>query len=84
MTLAVARLERANELFEEAEELLNKSKYKSANNRAFFAIEKCMKALLAVKNKDAKTHNGCLKQFNIHFIKEGNDGFNTAGYKKLS
>ena len=40
--LAKARIERAKELLDEAEELLEAGKYKSANNRAFYAIEKSM------------------------------------------
>ena len=51
--LAKARIERAKELLDEAEELLEAGKYKSANNRAFYAIEKSMKALLAKQCIDA-------------------------------
>lgn len=47
--LAKARIERAKELLEEAKILLESGKYKSANNRAFYSIEKSMKALLASK-----------------------------------
>jgi uncharacterized protein (UPF0332 family) len=45
--LAIARMERSRELLEESEELLSKGKYKSANNRAFYSIEKAIKSLLA-------------------------------------
>ena len=62
--LAKARIERAADLVEEAEELLNQGRYKSANNRAFYAIEKSLRAMLSVKGIDAGSHNGTLRQFN--------------------
>lgn len=40
MALALARLDRAKELYREANELVKMDSYKSANNRAFYAIEK--------------------------------------------
>lgn len=48
--LALVRLDRAKELYFEAKELVSMDCYKSANNRAFYAIEKCIKALLATKH----------------------------------
>ena len=56
--LARARIERVKELLDEVEELLVKEKYKSANNRAFYSIEKSIKALLSIKCVDADSHNG--------------------------
>ena len=46
MILAKLRFDRAKELLEESKELLEKGAFKSANNRAFYAIEKSIKALL--------------------------------------
>ena len=46
MILAKLRFDRAKELLEEERELLEKGSFKSANNRAFYAIEKSIKALL--------------------------------------
>lgn len=66
--LAKVRLDRAVELLQESQELLKKESYKSANNRAFYAIEKNIKALLAIAGIEAQTHNDSLKQFNFHFI----------------
>jgi uncharacterized protein (UPF0332 family) len=82
--LAAVRMERAEELLDEAEELLGKGRYKSANNRAYYSIEKAMKALLAMKEITADTHNGCLSQFNIHYIKSGEGDFKRGDYKKLA
>ena len=47
--LAKVRMERAEELLTESKLLLEKEAYKSANNRAFYAIEKVLKGLLASK-----------------------------------
>ena len=60
VSLAVVRMERAKELYYEAKELVNMDFYKSANNRAFYAIEKCIKALLATRQMDVETHNGAI------------------------
>ena len=71
--LASVRMERAIELVDEAKELLQNERYKSANNRAFYAMEKTMKA-----------HNGCLRQFNVHYIKERVGGFEPGDYKRIA
>lgn len=82
--LAIVRLERTEELLEEAKVLLDNDSYKSANNRAFYCVEKCLKALLATKRVQAQTHNGCLKQFNLLFIHQGDGMFTTADYSIVS
>ena len=82
--LASVRMERAIELVDEAKELLQNERYKSANNRAFYAMEKTMKALLAIKEIDADSHNGCLRQFNVHYIKERVGGFEPGDYKRIA
>ena len=43
--LAKVRTERAEELLSEAKSLLEGGAYKSANNRAYYAIEKSLNAL---------------------------------------
>lgn len=73
--LARVRYERAIELAKEAEELLDDEHYKSANNRAFYAAEKAIKAALAAKGKDAESHNGVIKTFNMEFIHNPSDFF---------
>ena len=82
--LAKVRLERAQELLSEAIELLERNAYKSANNRAFYAIEKSIKALLALKQIDVITHNGALKQFNFLYIFKGNGTFTTDDYQMIA
>ena len=83
-SLAVIRMERARELLGEAQELLEKNSYKSANNRAFYAIEKCVKALLATEQVEVLTHNGAMKMFNMKFIHSGDGSFVTEDYQKIA
>ncbi len=82
--LAKVRLERAKELLEEAIGLLERESYKSANNRAFYAMEKSIKALLAMAQMEATTHNGGLKQFNYCFIYNGDGTFTSEDYQKIA
>ena len=84
MALAKVRMERAKELINEAKELLDKEAYKSANNRAFYAIEKSVKALLATEQVEVTTHNGGLKQFNFIFIFKGDGTFTPDDYQKIA
>ena len=43
-----------------------------------------MKALLAKRRIDADSHNGCLRQFNVHFVKDEVGGFGADDYKKVA
>lgn len=81
--LVKVRIERARELLEESEELLDRGAYKSANNRAFYAIEKAIKALLASVQTDAETHNGAVKLFNYHFVHQGDGSYDANDYKMI-
>lgn len=84
LALAKVRMERAKELLIESKELLEKESYKSANNRAFYAIEKSVKALLATEQIEVTTHNGGIKQFNFLFIFKGDGTFTTEDYQKIA
>lgn len=84
LVLAKVRMERAKELLAESKELLDRESYKSANNRAFYAIEKSIKALLATKQVEVTTHNGGLKQFNFLFIFKGDGTFTPEDYQKIA
>ncbi len=84
-SLVSVRVDRAKELYSEAVKLVNMDCYKSANNRAFYAIEKCIKALLATHQMDVETHNGAVSQFNLLFIhQEGNTAFTKSDYQKIA
>ena len=74
--LVKLRLESSRELYNDACNLYEQGSYKSANNRAYYSMEKALKALLAIKGKDANTHNGILQLFNRYFIYEDNTEFN--------
>lgn len=80
-SLAKVRMERAKKLLQEAKDLLEKDSYKYANNRAYYAIEKSLNALLATVKMDVSTHNGCLKQFNYQFIHNGDGTFSRGDYQ---
>lgn len=82
--LSLVRLTRAKELYIEAKELVKMDSYKSANNRAFYAIEKCIKALLATRQMDVETHNGAVSQFNLLFIHRENSSFTKDDYQKIA
>ena len=82
--LAKVRLVRTKELLNDAKNLLQQESYKSANNRAFYAIEKGIKALLAVEQIEVPTHNGGLKQFNFTFIYKGDGTFTAEDYQKAA
>lgn len=69
--LANIRIERAEELLQEAKSLLENGSYKSANNRAYYSFEKSIKAILAIKEVDAKTHSGVLHLFNEKYVHNG-------------
>ncbi len=84
LALAKVRMERAKELLIESKDLLEKESYKSANNRAFYAIEKSVKALLATEQIEVTTHNGGIKQFNFLFIFKGDGTFTTEDYQKIA
>ena len=60
--------------------IIGENSYKSANNRAFYAIEKCVKALLATEQVEVLTHNGAMKMFNIKFIHSGDGNFTAEDY----
>ena len=83
-SLVAVRLDRAKELYYEAKELVSMDCYKSANNRAFYAIEKCIKALLATRKMDVETHNGAVSQFNLLFIHQENTIFSKNDYQKIA
>ena len=84
VSLAEVRLSRAKELLKEAQYLLEKESFKSANNRAFYAIEKSIRALLALERIETMTHNGNLKQFNYLYIYKGDGTFTPEDYKMIA
>ena len=69
--LALYRLLTAKENLEEAEILLRESKYKGANNRAYYAIFHAVNAAHAVNGKGSKSHREAIGNFNQLYVKTG-------------
>lgn len=84
LELVKLRMERAKELLDEAEKLLDNEAYKSANNRAYYAIEKAINALLIYKKIEVKTHNGAMKMFNVEYVRTENACFTDEDYRVVS
>lgn len=81
--LAAVRYDKARELLTDAESLLERDSYTSANNRAFYAAEKAIKAVLASVGKDAGSHNGMIRIFNQEFIHKSDGYFTHEDLQKL-
>lgn len=81
INLAKSRIERAKELLDDAKILLEKDSYASANNRAYYALEKACTALLASEKIPTKSHRGIISQFNQYFVSNDNTPFDAEDYK---
>lgn len=62
------RLERAKETLKTAKVIFDIKDYKSANNRAYYAIFYAIRAVLALERKDFKRHKDVIAYFNQHYI----------------
>lgn len=82
--LVKLRLERAEELVEEAKKLLQDNSFKSANNRAYYAMEKAINALLIDKRIETKTYTGAMKMFNVEYVRTENAFFSNEDYRLVS
>jgi len=69
--LAKYRLERAKEILIESKDNFMQKHYKLSANRSYYAMFSATKALLALKELDARTHAGVILLFNQHFVKNG-------------
>lgn len=67
--LSKLRIERAKEYLKEAEFNLKNKFYRTAVNRAYYAVFYAMKSLLALEKAFPKTHEGVKMLFNLRFIK---------------
>ena len=66
--LSLHRLEQAKEDLEAAKLLYQKKYYKSANNRAYYAIFHSMRAVLALEGVDFKRHKDVQAYFNKNYV----------------
>ena len=67
-SLSLHRLEQAKEDLEAAKLLYEKEYYKSANNRAYYAIFHSMRAVLALEGVDFKKHKDVQAYFNKNYV----------------
>ena len=65
------RLERADEAFEEAKLLAEKSKWNTAVNRLYYCCFYAVTALLAKEDMSSSKHTGIRSLFNLHYVKTG-------------
>lgn len=69
LSYAKYRLERAKEDLSDAKLLYKNKSYKSANNRAYYAIFHAIRAVLALEKTDFKKHKDVQAYFNQHYVK---------------
>ena len=67
--LSIHRLQQAKENIEEAEILFKMNKFKGANNRAYYSIFHCIKAVLALEPIDFKRHKDIIAYFNKNYVR---------------
>ena len=69
--ISKARFDHAKECLQDAELLLAGESYRSAANRAYYAIFHAMRAVLELDGVDMKHHSGIISEFRKRYIKTG-------------
>ena len=69
--ISKARFDHAKECLQDAKLLLAGESYRSAANRAYYAIFHAMRAVLALDGVDMKHHSGIISEFRKRYIKAG-------------
>ena len=69
LSFARYRLERPKEDFKAAELLYKNDSFLAANNRAYYAIFRAIRAVLALERVDFKRHKDVIGYFNHHYVK---------------
>jgi len=64
-------LERANEAKEAAKLLFDNGFLKDAVSKLYYSLLYAIRALLLTKGLEPKSHEGALRLFGLHFVKEG-------------
>ena len=70
-TLATYRLEQADESLKSTQILIEHGQYRSAVNRAYYAMFYGVLALLAVSDNQTSKHSGVISLFDRDFVKTG-------------
>lgn len=71
LNFAKYRLETAKSDLEDAKLLYDNKRYKSANNRAYYAIFHAIRAVLALERVDFKKHKDVQSYFNKNYVHTG-------------
>ena len=66
-----AELERAEEAIKAADLLKSNGLLKDAVSRLYYSVLHTIRALLLTKELEPKSHEGVLRMFGLHFVKEG-------------
>ena len=69
--ISKARFDHAKECLLDAKMFLTGERYRSAANRAYYAIFHAMRAVLALDGVDMKHHSGIISEFRKRYIKTG-------------
>lgn len=69
--ISKVRFDHAKECLRDAKLLLAGGSYRSAANRAYYAIFHAMRAVLALDGVDMKHHSGIISEFRKRYIKTG-------------
>lgn len=67
--LSKYRLEKAIEMLMTAKRDLSADDYASANNRAYYCIFHCMRAVIALDGEDFKKHSAVIAMFSKNYLK---------------
>lgn len=71
ITLSKYRLQQAKEMLIDSELMLENGRYKTCNNRAYYAIFHAMRAVHALSGYDSGKHSGIISEFQRVYIKTG-------------
>lgn len=67
--LSAYRFERAKEDLESAHNTYDSGEFRTANNRAYYAVFHALRAVLALDEYDSKKHSGIISEFRKRYIK---------------
>jgi uncharacterized protein (UPF0332 family) len=70
-TLSELRIKKAYEFLDDARANLKEDRYKTAVNRAYYAVLNAARALLILEGSNPETHEGVITMLSLRFIKPG-------------
>lgn len=69
--LSDIRFEKAREFLLDAQANLEQSRFRTAINRAYYAVLQAVRSLLVLQGLDVETHGGAITVLSLHFVKPG-------------